>query len=399
MHIAMLSKSDVSGGGASRVAADLSALIRLQGGQVTNFARTENVDYIDLQGQGLRKKLYRKSARLSHSIGLPDILTTELFNITKYLKSVDAFHIHDISSAISPLTIKALSYFAPVVWTLHDCSPFTGGCIYPLSCNKFINRKCSACPQLHEWPLSTSIDFTGTMQSLKLNLINKRIKKIICPSEWIANNAIAAGIKEDLITVIYNSTDTNVFTPKDKPTNKNLCILLSSVDLNNKFKGSEFALRIINELSIQVEILLIGKNSNAIKSKINNAHSVTEIDQTFDKTILAEHYRNADILLHTSTADNCPLTIIEAMSSGVPVVTYNIGGIPELVTHNVNGWIGEKGEVDSIVRIIEKLHYDRKILNNWKIHSRKHAELKFNSSIFLDKHLEIYEGVLHGKNT
>jgi len=235
------------------------------------------------------------------------------------------------------------------------------------------------------------------MQSIKIGIINKHIDKIICPSQWIAQSAITAGVSRNLISIIYNGIDTTLFYPEQRPENKKLRILLSSVDLHNKFKGGAFALDIINKLCISTEILIIGKNGLHIGSKISTRHSVTIINQTFDSQILASHYRRADILLHTSIADNCPLTIIEAMSSGVPVIAYDAGGIPELVTHSFNGWLSKQGEIDSSVKMITHLHHNRRLLKKWKLNARQSALEKFNYSIFLNKHLELYQELANEK--
>jgi glycosyltransferase involved in cell wall biosynthesis len=51
-----------------------------------------------------------------------------------------------------------------------------------------------------------------------------------------------------------------------------------------------------------------------------------------DNEHITELYRNADLMLNPSTADNMPISLLEAMASAVPIVTTNVGGIPHLVT-------------------------------------------------------------------
>ncbi len=399
MKISMLSKSDESGGGASRVAENLSQLlVKNNDFIVTKFAKTANKNYIDIRGSGLNKLLYKASRFISRTIGLPDILTTEYLNLKKTeLVSSNIFHIHDISSAISPITIKKLASIAPVVWTIHDCSPFTGGCIYPLSCTKYINNNCSNCPQLKDWPLSTRFDHTGYMQSLKIDLINNHISKIICPSQWIAQLAISAGVSKHLITIIYNSVDTDLFYPEKIQEKERLCILISSVDLENKFKGCGYSIDIINNLKLSADLLVVGKNGEDFKRKIDARHNVTIMNQTFDSELLASYYRRADILLHTSIADNCPLTILESLASGVPVITFRTGGIPELIQHNVNGWITEPGNTKDAVTIIEQLAENRELLNSWKKNSTNTAAEKFNTHHFLKEHVKLYREIVNAK--
>lgn len=395
MNICMLSKSDESGGGASRVAATLSENLRKNGIPITQMAKTGNKDYYDISGNGIKRILYKSSRFFSKSIGLPDILTTEYLNLKKSkLEQFDLFHCHDTSSAISPFTLKMLSKISPVIWTFHDCSPFTGGCIQPLTCSKYINGNCSNCPQLGRWPLSTNIDLTGKMQSLKIGIINQNIHKIICPSIWIADEAARAGVSENLISIIYNSTDTSIFSPNEPTQNKKLCILISSLDLNSPYKGGEHALDILNKLNIDVDVIIIGKNGDSYKEKINPRHGINIVNQTFDQQIIATYYRKADLLLYTSIGDNCPLTIIEALSSGVPVIAFKTGGIPELISHNANGWLSHRGDIENTVSAIESLHYNRSLLSDWKKNARNIACKRFDNQIFLNNHLALYEAIL-----
>jgi L-malate glycosyltransferase len=63
-----------------------------------------------------------------------------------------------------------------------------------------------------------------------------------------------------------------------------------------------------------------------------------------DNEHIAELYRNADLMLNPSTADNMPISLLEAMASAVPIVTTNVGGIPHLVTDARNALLVAPGD-------------------------------------------------------
>jgi glycosyltransferase involved in cell wall biosynthesis len=69
--------------------------------------------------------------------------------------------------------------------------------------------------------------------------------------------------------------------------------------------------------------------------------NIVYVPNISDKNILAEHYGLSDVFLFTSLAENCPLVVLEAMSCGLPVVSFDVGGVPELVTHKTNGYIAK----------------------------------------------------------
>ena len=172
---------------------------------------------------------------------------------------------------------------------------------------------------------------------------------------------------------------------------------MSSVDLKNKFKGWEYSLNIINNLKINIDVIIVGKNGSNYKNIIDTRHNVIAINQTFDSKLLASYYRRADLLLHTSIADNCPLTILESLASGVPVITFNTGGIPELICHNMNGWISNQGDTEDSIKIIEYLNEHRETLDAWREKSISMATEKFSNEIFLEKHISIYREITNAK--
>ena len=60
-----------------------------------------------------------------------------------------------------------------------------------------------------------------------------------------------------------------------------------------------------------------------------------------DESELAMAYSALDIFLYTPLADNCPLVVLEAMSCGLPIVSFATGGVPELIRNGIDGWIIE----------------------------------------------------------
>ena len=79
-------------------------------------------------------------------------------------------HFHDISGTCSVFTIVFLSWIKRVVWTLHDTSILTGGCIQPADCKSF-GKGCGNCSQLGKWPLTTSVDLTNWILKFKKNML------------------------------------------------------------------------------------------------------------------------------------------------------------------------------------------------------------------------------------
>ena len=98
------------------------------------------------------------------------------------LYEYDLVHVHDLSSAISPLTVRYVARRRPTVWTFRDCSPFTGGCLYPQDCTAYM-RRCGHCPQLGQWPLEP-----GTGQAFSDVKRKTAAEGFMpaAPSQWVA---------------------------------------------------------------------------------------------------------------------------------------------------------------------------------------------------------------------
>lgn len=403
-RIAFLSKSDETGGGASRVACQLRDLMAKHDGRfgVDHWVGLRNPPppLLGLHGRRLGWKAYRIARKLSYWVGLPDFLTLERWNFSPRKHAYDLFHVHDISEAISPYTLKSLAKQAPVVWTLHDCSPFTGGCIYPLDCTAYLATRCGDCPQLGRWPLMTGIDRTSYMQSYKVTMINETLDALICPSQWIADQAQSAGVDGALLSVIPNAVDSETFKPYDKIRSRQELglrkdgpiLLLASMDFRNPYKGWEFALQVLSRLKRPLQVMLIGTNQGDMTYPAQ--HKYLTVERTFDRQRLAKYYAACDLLLFPSMADNCPLTLLESMACGTPAAAFDSGGIGEIIDHASDGWLAARGDADALVRGVDAAMEDEGVRLAWSRNAREKMLKKFNEETFLKAHLSLYDALL-----
>jgi phenylacetate-CoA ligase len=79
-----------------------------------------------------------------------------------------------------------------------------------------------------------------------------------------------------------------------------------------------------------------------------------------EHAVMAGLYRQADLVLNPSLADNMPNSVLEAWSSGVPVVSTDVGGIPYLMTHDVNGLLVPPGDVCAMAQAMLSLLRDER---------------------------------------
>ena len=343
-------------------------------------------------------RLFRMIHRLSKVAGLPEIIPIELIFLLyrRRIFQYDIIHFHDICSAISPLTIAFISALKPTVWTFHDCSPFTGGCLYPMDCKRY-RKKCGQCPQLGAWPINTRVDLTSVMQAVKKHVINEHDVTITTPSEWMAGMSLDVRPANFNPIVIPNGVNTEQYRLADKMTVRKkhgipldrFVVLIIATFLDDERKGIKYAFEALMKIkSLNPYLLLIGNINNSFEQMFKDFDfkSTGYIRGDKDK---AEYFSASDIFLFTSLADNMPLVILETMATGTPTVGFRTGGVPEMVQHNQSGYLVNPKDVDSLSEGLF-LAYDKTVLQKWGYNARQEVEKKYNYNILYKNHLKLY---------
>jgi glycosyltransferase involved in cell wall biosynthesis len=413
VKIAVLSKSDAAGGGASRVAADLCSGLSERGHDAVHFVAWSSTGFSaqrrPLYGPPLLRKIIGRAHRAVRQAGFPELVPFELVPVIarRLARRYDVVHVHDISSAISPLTVHYLARHAMTFWTLHDCSAFTGGCLYPVGCERYTNRCGSdgGCPRLGEWPIDTRYDHTGLLQDVKAFVHGDERLRTVSPSDWMADQAYGSGKLSRRPTVISNGIDTTEFAP---PANRaearaqlglpqdRAIVLLSAGWLDDERKGVRPAIAALHAIAdVRPFVVLVGTLNDGVREALAGLDYAAP-GFLGDAAALARWYGIADVFLSCSIGENQPLVILETMACGVPTVAYAAGGVPEIIADGVSGFLVAVGNAADLERAL------RRALVPDAAHSlgeaaRRRAVERFSRTAFIDRHLDAYEGALAEK--
>ncbi len=408
MKIAYISKADRTGGGASLVAEELTLLFNRNNHQAHHyfaFGAYDDDSKIPLYGSKHIPALFlRRIHTLSKYMGLPEILPVELFFLfyRNRILQYDVVHFHDLSGAISPLTLAIISRLKPTIWTFHDCSPFTGGCLYPMDCHGF-KKQCAHCPQLGNWPMDTRIDLTGTLQTIKKKVLQNHNISIVTPSKWMADMVAASRVKGLHPTVIPNGIDTKSYFPKDKITiRKKLglpvdryVILIIATYLEDERKGTKYALEALLKIKhLNPFLLLIGNINDTVKQMFRDfdCRATGYIKGDKEKS---DFFSASDVFLFSSLADNMPLVVLETMATGTPTVGFQTGGVPEMIEHGASGYLVKPKDVDGLVQGL-LLAGDKKNSQKWGYNAGKKVKETYGYNALLDNHLDFYKRKIAG---
>lgn len=139
-----------------------------------------------------------------------------------------------------------------------------------------------------------------------------------------------------------------------------------------------------------IKLLLIGTGSllNEIKSKITELELMDNIKIIEGKSSCFLDLHNADIFILPSKWEGMPMTLIEAMGTGLPCIASNVGGIPDMVSHSFDGLLIEPNE-ECLIDAIKKLVNDTELRIKLGENAKNHAK-RFSSEIMAKEYIGIY---------
>ncbi len=113
-----------------------------------------------------------------------------------------------------------------------------------------------------------------------------------------------------------------------------------------------------------------------------------------DRKQLAKEFANSSMLILPTFEDNCPMVVLEAMAGGLPVAASRVGGIPDLVTHKIDGLMFDPHSPTDLKATIESLVRDPALRNKLGSAARITAQERFHPKVIAAEHLRIYREVI-----
>ena len=323
------------------------------------------------------------------------------------VQAADVINLHWVAGFQSPITLqKLLNLGKPVVWTLHDQWAFTGGCHYSAGCYNY-RLDCASCPQLEK----NSFNLAATVLEDKVELFKNANLTIVTPSQWLSRCARESALFKDLrLEVIPYSLDVETFSPIPKPEAKNrlglrpeiVTILFGAVDTKEKRKGFKILAATMHQCLTDVrfqqliaedriKILVFGRPNDDFLVGDIPWISLGYLDS---EEKIALSYAAADLFVLPSLEDNLPLTMLEAMSCGTPVIGSNTGGIPDMVKDGVTGKLFSLKEPNKLSEVILSLIFDPKRMETMGQNSRQMVEKNYALSVQGRRYIDLYRGLL-----
>ncbi|WP_129633328.1 glycosyltransferase family 4 protein [Candidatus Oscillochloris fontis] len=303
----------------------------------------------------------------------------------------DIIHLHWVGNGYLP--IRALAAFGrPLVWTLHDMGPFTGGCHYDAGCGRYA-QGCGACPQLgschpHDLSAWSVQQKRAAWADLPLTLV--------APSQWMAACARCSPIlAQHRCEVIPNGLDLHRFHPQPKaaaraalglPLDRDLLLFGANNSLADPRKGAAQLEAALHQAGADGHLrhssaVIFGAVAPATFAGLPT-HSMGYLN---DEVRLAQLYAAADLFIAPSVQDNFPNMVLEALACGTPVVAFAVGGLPDMIQHQQSGYLAQPGNPRNLANGIA-----------WVLAHREHltpTARTFDLAATIHQHSKLYQNL------
>lgn len=300
-----------------------------------------------------------------------------------FVRNADIIHLHWIAEIVD-----YSSFFKqnkkPVVWTLHDMNSFQG--VFHYNEDEVRNRG-----------IASNID--NKVLALKRTCFkNKKAPfSIVAPSQWLLDATKKSKMFKKVKAVcIPYALDMEVFD------RRRTSLLRSSLNIpvdhtiflfvakrtNNYRKGFDLLVEALKQINDEKITLLIIGNSEYMDPQLN----IVRLGSISEELPLSNYYSMADAFIIPSREDNLPNVMLESMACGTPVISFNVGGMAEVIKDGFNGLKAGKINAEDLSAVIKKFIKSKETFNSHAI--RNFALENFGEKIIASKYKAVYETLL-----
>lgn len=216
-------------------------------------------------------------------------------------------------------------------------------------------------------------DFNGFLRKFFTKIIVRNAKLVTTVTENLANAMKAHGLKNDNYVTLPNVVNLDMFHISEKSNNPCKIIHISCFeDKSKNISGLLESLKIVDEKGIDFQCTLIGEGMDfeMMKQKAESLQLINKVSFTglLEGQALADELASGDFLVLSSNYENMPVVILEALASGLPVVSTNVGGIKEMIDDTKGILVEPRNQetlAEAIIKMIETYkNYDANYLRN-----------------------------------
>jgi len=409
MRVMMLNASDVEGG-AARGALRLLDGVRAQGVDARLLVQVRHSDHPWVIGprgtfekaMGLARPVLevlslkpyggRGEGMFSPAL-VPDRLPERVLPFAP-----DLVHLHWVANGM--IRVESLARFRrPLLWTLHDSWPFTGGCHVPFDCTRY-RESCGRCPALGS---DGERDVSRRLWGRKKRSWQDLDLTVVAPSNWLAGCARQSSLFKDVrVERIPNGLDLARYRPVDRgtardllglPRDRKLILFGGKGGTSDRNKGFHLLLESLGHLARRgwgdkADLVLFGASRPEPAPDLGFAsHWLGWLNDDVSMTLM---YAAADVFVAPSMQENLSYTVMEALACGTPCVAFDQGGTSDLVEQGVTGFRARCFDPEDLARSVAWVLQDDDLRRVLSFQARQKVEREFSLELVARRYAELY---------
>lgn len=207
-------------------------------------------------------------------------------------------------------------------------------------------------------------------------------------------------LNEEKIPMIYNGIMLeNCIVKKTYENSKDETIILHIGRFSKQKNHIELieSFKLVHDINPKTKLKLIGAGEleNSIREKIVSLELEKCVDMVGIKSNVYEDLNNADIFVLPSLWEGMPITLIEAMGTGIPIIASNVGGIPDMLQDGSDGILVDlykENIANALIALINNVELRTKLGENARRNS-----VKFSSEKMAKTYMEVYKSGIKGE--
>lgn len=321
--------------------------------------------------------------------------------IVDKIESLDGVtHLHWTQGLIKPNYMNTNWFkLKPMIWTIHDFAPLTGGCHVVGSCKEYLNS-CEKCPQVNRL----------LYKNISENYLVKRqfIKKknnliLITPSQWMRKKTLEIiESQDDRVRVVNNPVSETFFLSKNKELaraslniSKNKYVLgFVSSKINNAIKRYDLLLSILNQLSENEakNLIILNIGAGSISQRTPNRIEIRNLGYIDSEERMAQVYTAMDVLISVSQSETFGLSVAEASACKTPSLVMTGTSTAENIKQGLTGFVAK--DSNDFLSKLRLLIANQKINRDLGDGAHELARSKWSIDIVNAQYVELYKEVL-----
>lgn len=359
---------------------------------------------------GAERQIQRLAPRLRAQGFEPAVITRHEAGLSRF-EIIDGVPVHRVWCP-GPKPLAAIFYVLSAVWLLSRLHPDL------IHAHEILSPASAAviARSFYGWPVLVKILRGGILGDIykikhrsfgiqRFRFLSRRVDSFVVISEEIDQELSALGVPPEKRAFIPNGVDTDLLSPlpdSQKPqlraelglrSNAKLVIYLGRLTAE---KRVDHLLRIWPQIRTafpDAQLLIVGTGPEEAQLRQMSVPGVQFTGQVNDT---ARYLQAADLFVLPSATEGLSNALLEALSTGLPVLATSVGGTPDVISHNVNGYLIPPDDLDALKTGLLTLLEDESLRARLGIEGRRRILRDFSLDSVTKRLVELYHRFLPG---